>query len=141
MAPLVAPDPVTLFPPSGDLDEHGWALPGSEPYWSGSGNLQAFPGIADVRAADGGGRGPFGPARDRSGTLYLPVEMELIEGSVAEIRGRHYYLTQVRFVGDPTGSGDGTAPLDVWTANATSFDTWAGAVPGMETNVSEASGL
>ena len=126
MPPLVAPDPVTLYPPSSDLDEHGWQLPGSPSYWSGNGNLQLMPGVSDVRAGDGGGRGPYGPARDRLGQLFLPVEMDLIEGSIAECRGRWYYLTQTRFVGDPTGNGDGTSPLDCWTATATSFDTWPG---------------
>jgi hypothetical protein len=126
MAPSIAPDPMTLYPPSEDLDEHGWRLPSPEAYWSGKGNLQQYPGIADVRASDGGGRGPFGPARDRTGSVFLPVEAQLIEGSVLECRGRFYYLTQCRFIGDPTGNGDGTAPLDCWTATATSFDTWPG---------------
>jgi hypothetical protein len=127
MAPLVAPDLITLYPPSEDLDEHGWRLPATEAYWQGKGNLQQYPGISDVRASDGGGRGPFGPARDRTGSMFLPVEdLQLIEGSVAECRGRYYYLTQCRFVGDPTGTGDGSSPLDIWTATATSFDTWPG---------------
>jgi hypothetical protein len=134
MAPLISPDPITLYPPSEDLDEHGWRLPDPEPYWQGMGNLQQAPGISDVRAADGGGRGPFGPARDRYGQVFLPVEMQLIEGSVAECRGRYYFLTQCRFAGDPTGNGDGTSPLDCWTASATSFDTWPGVVTPQPTS-------
>lgn len=123
MAPLVAPDPVTVYAPASSPDEHGWSLPATAPVWSGMGNLQLQPGLSDPRAKDGG-HGPFNPSRDRVGTIYLPVEFSLVEGSVVECRGRHYYLSDTRFVGDPSGNGDGTAPLDVWTATVTSFDTW-----------------
>jgi hypothetical protein len=124
MAPLIAPDPMTLYPPTGETDEHGWALPGSEPYWTGQGALQLQPGISDPRAADGGGMGPYNPARDKVGAVFLPVEAGLIEGSVLVCRGRTYFVSQSRFVGDPTGNGDGTAPLDCWTAQVTATDQW-----------------
>lgn len=116
---LIETDDVVCYPPSPETDEHGWRLPGSEPYWSGRGTLQLRAGVSDPRAAEGGGRGPFGPARDNVGDLFLPPDLELLEGSTAEIRGHRYALSQVRLVLDPTALG-----LDCWAATATSFDTW-----------------
>lgn len=119
MSILLATDDVVLTPPSENTDEHGWRLPGTDPYWTGRGALQLRAGISDPRAADGGGRGPYGPARDEVGDLYLPPELTVLEGTTAEVRGRRYVLSQVRLVVDPVGGG-----LDCWAATATSVDTW-----------------
>lgn len=118
---LLAPDEVALYEPAG-LDPHGWRLPGDEPAWQGRGNLQLGPGISDPRAGPGGGRGPFGPARDQAGTLYLPVMdgLEIEDGQVAVIRGRVYVLSQARLVVDPSG----WLPISCWVATVTGTDRW-----------------
>lgn len=125
MTVLLAADQVDLYPPSAALDEHGWRLPDTTTsYWSGVGNLQLQPGISIPTAADGGGRGPFGPARDLLGTLFLPADVPLLEGSTAVIRGRWFVISETRQVTDPTDSG-----LDCWAAIATSIDTWPNQAP------------
>ena len=127
MSLLLAADEVTLYPPSVDTDEHGWRLPDtSAPYWSGLGNLQLQPGVSVPTAADGGGRGPYGPARDQLGVLFLPASIPaLFEGSTAVVGARTYVLSQTRVVNDPL---DG-ATLTCWAATATSVDTWPGFEP------------
>ena len=127
MTVLLAEDEVVLYPPSVDVDEHGWRLPDEAPYWSGIGNLQLNPGISNPLAAGGGGRGPYGPARDNVGSLFLPPEVPLLEGSSAMIRDRVYVLSQVRIVADPVMGLDG--PMTCWAATATSNDTWPYASP------------
>lgn len=120
MSLLLARDDVVLTAPDG-LDEHGWRLPdGTEPLpWSGVGNLQLMPGISNPRAAEQGGRGPFGPARDNTGQLYLPADAPVADGVQAQVRGRRYVLAQARLVTDPVD-----ANLTCWSATATSVDTW-----------------
>ena len=119
MTVLLDTDDVVLVLPSADTDDHGWRLPGTDPYWEGRGALQLRAGVSDPRASEGGGRGPSGPARDEVGDLYLPTGLRPLEGSTAEIRGRVYVLSQVRLVVDPVGLN-----LDCWAATATSVDTW-----------------
>jgi hypothetical protein len=120
---LLGADDVVLYPPSADVDEHGWRLPDLDtPYWSGIGNLQLGPGLSNPQAASGGGRGPYGPARDQLGSLFVPADVVLLEGSTAEVRGRRYVLSQVRLVADPVGGVAGE--LTCWAATATSVDTW-----------------
>ncbi len=117
---LLAPDQVTLTLPSTELDEHGWRLPGDPPpVWEGPGNLQLNAGISSPRAAEEGGRGPYGPARDNVGTLYLPPEAPVLEGSTVEVRGRRYVASQTHQVLDPV-----SAQLTCWAMTVTSVDTW-----------------
>jgi hypothetical protein len=119
---LLPTDHVALYPPAG-LDGHGWRLPAgdaAEPYWQGEGALQLQPGVSDPRAADGGGRGPHGPARDAVGQLFLPGSLpELADGYTARVRGETYVLSQTRRVLDPAG-GD----LGCWAAQATGTSRW-----------------
>ncbi len=123
MSLLLAADDVVLYPPSTDMDEHGWRLPDeATSYWTGVGNLQLGPGLSNPLAASGGGRGPYGPARDDVGNLFLPSDVALLEGSTAVVRGRSYVLSQVRLVADPAEGLEG--PLTCWTATATSVDSW-----------------
>jgi hypothetical protein len=118
MSLLLAADLVTLYPP-GSPDERGWAGPGTVPVWSGQCNLQLGPGVTDPRAAEGGGAGPFGPARTLSGELYLPPEAKPEDGWTADVgAGFRYVLSDVRLVPDPAGAG-----LDCWVATATRDDT------------------
>lgn len=118
---LLGIDEVALYAP-GDLDAHGWREPGDGPAaWTGTGNLQLTPGVSDPRAESGGGHGPHGPARDLTGTLFLPTGAEPAEGMIAEIRDRLFVLSQVRYVADPITPGGGIA---CWAATATTVDTW-----------------
>lgn len=117
---LLPTDDVELAPPA-QLDEHGWRLPGDEPYWTGRGNLQLAPGVSDPRAAAGGGRGPYGPARDLTGTLYLPADAAPVEGSVARVRGHVFVLSQVHLVIDPLYPAGG---ITCWQATAMGTDSW-----------------
>lgn len=120
---LLAADPVNLYRP-GDLDRHGWRLPGvGPPAWAGVGNLQLAPGASDPRAADGGGRGPHDPARDLTGSLYLPPGTPAEDGWVAVIRDRPYVLSQVREVTDPAEPGGGIACV---AATVTGTADWGG---------------
>jgi hypothetical protein len=119
---LLAPDQVELYPPSG-ADAHGWALPGTAPSWSGTGNLQLSPGISDPHAADRGGAGPHGPAAVDDGTLYLPAEAPVTEGCGALIRGRMFALSNVRLIPDPTYPAGG---LTCWAARASDTGGWPG---------------
>jgi hypothetical protein len=114
---LLAVDAVELFGPTGSADAHGWAEPGTDPAWTGVGNLQvsAFP--SDPRAADAGGHGPFDPATRPTGSLFLPVDASPAEGQVALVRGQSWALSQVRLVVDPSGGG-----VDCWVATATASD-------------------
>lgn len=118
---LLPTDYVELISP-GELDEHGWRLPGeAEPYWVGLGSLQLGPGVSDPRAAAGGGRGPHGPARDLTGTLYLPPDANPVEGAGALIRGHPFVLSQVHLVVDPLAPGAG---LSCWAATVTGVQSW-----------------
>jgi len=117
---LLAPDTVELYPPSGQDDAHGWALPGAAPpVWTGAGNLQLAAGTTDARASERGGHGPFNPAATEQGTLYLPPDANPGAGMTALIRGRVYALAQVRLVTDPTGG-----LLGCWAAAASAVSTW-----------------
>lgn len=120
MTVLLAPDPVALYPAAG-ADEHGWALPGTDPAWSGSGNLQLALGRSDPRAADGGGHGPHQPAAVPEGTLYLPPEAPVVEGIVAVVRGRAFVLSSVRLIPDPTYP---TGGLTCWACLASDSTQW-----------------
>lgn len=117
---LLTTDEVSLTYPSVDTDEHGWRLPTEAPVvWTGLGNLQLQPGISSPRAAEQGGRGPYGPARDAYGQLYLPADAPVVEGAQVSVRGRTYVLSQTRVVADPRGE-----ELECWVATVTSVDTW-----------------
>lgn len=119
---MLATGTAELYPPSEATDDHGWRLPGAEPYWQGPANLQLQAGISRPQAGPGGGRGPFGPARDDTGVLYLPDDPGLAalrDGWVALVRGKRYVLSQARYVADPAGAG-----LACWAATATSVDSW-----------------
>jgi hypothetical protein len=122
MSLLLAVDQTDLYPP--DLavqDSHGWVEPGpAPPAWSGLCSLQLVAGVADPRAAEGGGSGPFSPGAVELGTLYLPPEASPVEGTVAVVRGRMFVLGQVRLVLDPTGDG----LLDCWVAAASGNEAW-----------------
>jgi hypothetical protein len=123
---LLATDIVELFGPTGSADAHGWAEPGTDPAWSGAGNLQASAFPSDPRASDGGGHGPFDPAARPVALLFLPVDASPAEGTVAVVRGQTWALSQVRLVVDPTGGG-----IDCWVATATVSD-WPAAQPQSE---------
>jgi hypothetical protein len=112
---LLAADPVELYPP-GKQDGHGWTEPADGAYWCGLGNLQLTAGASDPRAADGGGHGPHDPARSESGTLFLPPQVCLTEGSAARIRGELYVLSQVRKITDPIDPQGG---ISCWAASVT----------------------
>lgn len=114
MSVILAADPVALYP-AGPLDQHGWREPGTAPSWRGSGSLQLTPGLADPRAAGGGGRGPHEPAAAGAGTIYLPPDAEPGEGMTAVVRGAPYVLSQLRFIADPTGGEF----LSCWAATVT----------------------
>jgi len=132
MTLLLGRDTVTLYSP-GVLDDHGWRTPTDLAYWHGTGNLQLQPGVSDPRADRGGGHGPHGPARDLTGTLYLPADALPAEGSTALIRDRLFVLSQVRMVIDPV-TDDG---IGCWCATTTSIDTWPdGGAPRDEETVS-----
>jgi hypothetical protein len=117
---LLPTDTVTLYAP-GELDEHGWRLDGAQPAWTGPGNLQLAAGVSNPQAASGGGHGPFGPARDETGTLFLPREVVVADGYAAAIRGRLFVVSQVRFVTDPAEPGAGIA---CQAMTVTSVDGW-----------------
>ncbi len=122
MTVLLPMDDVTLYPPGGQ-DGHGWREMGFEPYWTGRGNMQFQTGVSDPRAGDGGGHGPFQPAHDLIGTLFLPEDGQPLEGGWAQINGRAFALSMTRHMPDPAGGGAGC-----WQATATSVDTWPGAL-------------
>lgn len=112
---LLAADPVTLYPPgAADPLGLGWAQPGTDPAWSGTGNLQLQSGVSDPRAESGGGYGPYAPNRVESGTLYLPADAAPAEGMGADLRGARWVLSQVREIRDPLGGS-----LTCWAATAT----------------------
>ena len=111
---LLAVDAVTLYP-AGPADVLGWSTgTGTAPVWSGTGNLQLSAGVSDPRASEGGGFGPFAPARVESGVLYLPDDAQPADGMTADVRGARWVLSQVRLVADPTGG-----PLTCWAATVT----------------------
>ena len=118
MTLLLAADSVELYRPSDSADEHGWALPGTLPAWSGPGNLQMSGFPSDPRAEATGGHGPFAPASQPSGALFLPLDASPSDGQVAVVRGQSWALSQVRLVVDPTGGG-----VDCWIALATLADS------------------
>lgn len=121
MSLLLAADEVALYPAAPE-DSHGWALPGLDPpAWTGTGNFQAQPGRADVRAADGGGHGPYDPRAGSVGVLLLPPDAPLADGMTAVVRGVTYALSQSRAVLDPVGGG-----LDCQAATASSVSDWPG---------------
>jgi hypothetical protein len=127
---LLASDAVTLYPPAADADAHGWALPGADPYWSGLGNLQLTFGTSDPQAAAGGGSGPFAPRAVQQGQLFLPPDVQLAEGSAAQVRGEWWVLSQVRLVPDPMAVGAGAS---CWVCSVSSVRQWTGddaQVPG-----------
>jgi len=117
---LLATDDVALFPP-GTLDDHGWREPGRAPAWAGTGNLQLAPGVSNPQANQGGGHGPFGPARDLAGTLYLPPDASVDDGWVARVRDRVFAVSQVRLVKDPFDPAEGISCVAM---TVTSVDTW-----------------
>jgi len=119
MTLLLGTDPVTLFAASGS-DGHGWALAGSAQLWQGTGNLQRSPGRSDPHSDAGGGSGPYDPRAGELATLYLPPSAPVADGLAADVGGRRYYLSQTRYISDPTG----TAALDVWAATATESGQW-----------------
>jgi hypothetical protein len=122
---LLAPDAVTLYPPSGEADAHGWAEAPVVAGWSGSGNLQLSFGQTEPRADAGGGHGPYKPGVMPAGVLFLPagVDPVPVNGTVAEVRGARYVLSDVHFLADPLpGAG-----LACWRAAVTrSPDTGGG---------------
>jgi hypothetical protein len=115
---LLAPDCVQLFAPDA-ADAHGWVLPGADPVWHGPGNLQALAGGSDPQAAAGGGHGPYDPAAAPAAVLYLPGDALVADGDVAEVGGRAWVLSQVRYVADPLGNGIGC-----WVASAAATGSW-----------------
>jgi hypothetical protein len=114
---LLAADTVELYAPAGTADAHGWADPGTTSAWTGPGNLQMSGFPSDPRAEGPGGHGPFDPAAIPTGVLFLPVDASPAEGTVAQVRGQSWALSQVRLVVDPTGGG-----IDCWVALATLAD-------------------
>jgi hypothetical protein len=120
---LLAADQVALYPPAAGPDEHGWEQPGTDPYWTGVGNLQEQPGASDPRADGGGGQGPYQPHNAQGSRLFLPPDAQPAEGSAALVRGRWWVLSQVRLVPDPTAPP--TGGITCWTATATSTGQWA----------------
>ncbi len=104
---LLGVDQVELYPPAAEHDEHGWALPGTDPYWTGTGNLQLAAGSSDPAASTGGGAGPFQPRAVPGGLLVLPPDCPLAEGSAALIRGQWWAVSQVRMIADPTAEPGG----------------------------------
>jgi hypothetical protein len=116
---LLAADAVALYPP-GPADVLGWATEGvPPPAWEGTGNLQLAAGMTNPRATEGGGFGPFSPARAQQGVLYLPAEAAPADGMTAECRGIRWALGGVRLVVDPSG-GD----LTCFEAIATQTSNW-----------------
>jgi hypothetical protein len=99
---LLGTDTVVLYPAATGADEHGWAQPGADPYWTGPGSLQLTPGPSDPQAAAGGGHGPYEPQAALQGQLYLPPDCPLEEGSAALIRGQWFAVSRARLVTDPT---------------------------------------
>ena len=120
MSLLLARDAVTLFPPAGPDDGHGWATPAPSAVWAGTGNFQARPGRTMTQAADAGGHGPFDPLAGAAGVLYLPPDAPVADGMVAELRGERFALSQTYRVPDPLPGG----ALDCWAAIATGLDGW-----------------
>jgi hypothetical protein len=122
---LLARDSIALYEP-GAVDAHGWREPppgDAEPLWAGLGNHQPQAGRSDPLAAEGGGRGPFEPARDAVANLYLPPEAgPLVDGMTAVIEGVPYVLSQTRRIDDPLDPDD----LTCWVAVAAAFNTWKG---------------
>lgn len=118
MTLLLATDDVELYRPDG-ADEHGWTEPSARPYWRGRGNLQLAQGPSDPRASQGGGHGPYSPAADELGLLYLPADVELVDGTAARIRDQMFVLSQARLILDPAGTG-----LDLQMATATGTGRW-----------------
>jgi hypothetical protein len=120
---LLGTDPVTLYPAAGD-DRHGWALPGAEAAWEGTGNLQLDPGPSSAEAADAGGHGPHDPAAGLAGTLYLPPAAAPADGMTALVGELPFVLSQVRSVADPTlPRGEG---ISCWVATVTGTGRWDG---------------
>jgi hypothetical protein len=120
---LLAQDTASLYPPSAAADEHGWALPGPDAYWTGPCNLQLASGLSDPNAAQGGGHGPYAPHAAQAGTLYLPPDCPLAEGSAAQVRGGWFVVSQARLITDPTGSPGGGASC--WVATVAATAQWA----------------
>jgi hypothetical protein len=119
---LLGQDTVSLYPADASADDHGWAQPGPDPYWTGTGNLQLAPGPSDPRAAEGGGHGPYDPHAAQAGALYLPPDCPLADGSAAQIRGSWFVVSQARLVADPTSApGDGAS---CWVATVISSAQW-----------------
>jgi hypothetical protein len=124
MSLLLAPDYVALYTPPGTADEHGWALAdaAAEPDWAGQGSLQRAPGRSDDAAGQGGGHGPRDPAASALAVIFLPTDAPVADGTIAEVGGQWWALSQTRLVGDPRGTGD----LDCWAATATQTDRFGG---------------
>jgi hypothetical protein len=119
---LLGTDTVSLYPPAASADDHGWAQPGPDAYWTGAGNLQLAAGPSDPRAAEGGGHGPYAPHAALAGSLFLPPDCPLAEGSAALVRGAWFVVSQARLVADPTvPTGDGAA---CWVATVVSSAQW-----------------
>jgi hypothetical protein len=115
---LLAADAVELYP-AGDLDAHGWRLPGDgdTPSWCGLGNLQLVSGLSDPRAAEGGGHGPHDPRRVEAGNVFLPIAAEPVDGMTLVTRGQVFVLSQVRLLVDPIEGESGG--LTCWAAAVT----------------------
>lgn len=104
MSVLLATDRLELYPPAG-ADDHGWALGGSEPVWSGRGALQLGAGSTAVGANLAGGHGPHDPLSSPVGAVYLPADAPAADGMVLSARGARYTLGSTRLVTDPAGAG------------------------------------
>jgi hypothetical protein len=105
---LLPTDDLVLYP-AGVPDAHGWVTAGdtagADPTWSGRGALQLDAGVTAPGASQGGGAGPFDPARTPLGAVFLPPDAPALDGMVLSARGRRYVLSGTRLMVDPVGAG------------------------------------
>lgn len=127
---VLGTDTVALYPPDASADSHGWAQPGADPYWTGTGNMQLTPGPSDPQAAQGGGHGPYAPFAALQGQLYLPPDCPLQEGSAALVRGQWFAVSRARQVSDPTAPPGGG--ISCWVAAVAGTAQWEAAGDGSE---------
>lgn len=116
---LLPTDDCALYGQPPVADEHGFIEAPTEAAWEGRGSLQLAGGITGTDASDAGGHGPWGPASDALGTVYLPPESEAVDGMVLVSRDTSYTLSATHLVRDPIGAGS-----DAIVANVTEFDGW-----------------